>query len=167
MTLARRNACISAFVIAWLCLYAYESLRLHYLSPLVGRELPKTKFLFPPAGWIMFYEVEPKEGHAEVYGVRGRQLELIDPHTIFATRFVGYDNIRRNVLISVLSQQYAEPFCRFLRRKFRDLQYDGFVVGYAECPSVTEQPPRVVRQALYECPAAVVEDGSLPPRHQQ
>ena len=162
MTTAQRNAWISACVIAWLSLFCYETLRLNYLSPLVGRELPKTKFLFPPAGWIMFYEVGPREGHVEVYGAHGRTLERIDAHDIFATRWLLYDNIHRNVMVSVLSRPDAEPFCRFLRRKFRDLGYDGFVVAYAECPDVTERPQRWFRQAAYECPGAVVEDGSAP-----
>ena len=145
-----RNGCITIFVVAWLCLYSYETLRLNYLSPLVGHELPKTKFLFPPAGWIMFYEVGEQEGHVEVYGVRDRRPELIDPHRIFATRWVGYDNIHRNVMLTVLSRAYAEPFCRFLRRKFPD--YDGLIVAYAETPSVVERPQRIFRQVIYQCP---------------
>lgn len=145
-----RNRCITLFVLAWLLLYSYETLRLHYLSPLVGRELPKTPLLFPPAGWIMFYAVGEREGHVEVYGLRNRRPELIDPHRIFATRWVGYDNIRRNILITVLSRAYAPSFCRFLRRKFP--AYEGFLVAYAETPSVTERPPRVFRQVMYQCP---------------
>ena len=147
---AIRDACITFFVAAWLLLYSYETLRLNYLSPLFHRELPKTKFLFPPAGWIMFYEVGEREGHVEVYGLRDRRPELIDPHRIFATRWLGYDNIHRNVMISVLSRAYAESFCRFLRRKFPD--YDGFIVAYAETPSVVEQPQRVFREVMYQCP---------------
>ena len=146
---SRRNTWITLCVIAWLGLFYYETLRLSYLSPLVGRELPKTKFLFPPAGWIMFYEVGAQEGHIEVYGLADGRPELIDPHRIFATRWLGYDNIRRNVLISVLSSPYEPAFCAFLQRKFP--AYAGFVVAYAETPSVVEHPPRVFRQAAYQC----------------
>ncbi len=146
-----RHLCITAFVVVWLCLFCYETLRLNYLSPLVGRELPKTKFLFPPAGWIMFYEVGEQEGHVEVYGLRPQEPPvLIDPHAIFATRWLGYDNIRRNVLVSVLSPAYAEPFCRFLKRKFP--VEDGFLVAYAETPSVMERPRRTFRKVIYQCP---------------
>ena len=150
MSTKLRNALIITFTILWSLLFHYESLRLRYLIPLFGRELPKCKFLFPPAGWIMFYEVDEREGHVEVYGVRNRQPELIDPHRIFATRWAGYDNIRRNIMITVLSRAYAESFCRFLRWKFPD--YDGFVVAYAETPSVVERPRRVFRQVVYQCP---------------
>ncbi len=145
-----RHTCITLFVIAWLGLFYYETLRLNYLSPFVGRELPKTKFLFPPAGWIMFYEVGEQEGHVEVYGMQGSRPELIDPHRIFATRWIGYDNIRRNVLLSVLSPPYVTSFCDFLQRKFPE--YQGFVIAYADTPSVMEHPPRVFRQAVYQCP---------------
>ena len=145
-----RNTCITAFVIAWLLLFYYETLRLNYLSPLGHRELPKTPLLFPPAGWIMFYEVGEQEGHVEVYGLQQQHPVLIDPHAIFATRWIGYDNIRRNVLVSVLSPAYADPFCRFLRRKFS--AYDGFVIVYAETPSVMETPQRTFRQVAYQCP---------------
>jgi len=97
------NVLITGFVIAWTLLFHYESLRANYLRPLLQRELPKCPLLFPPAGWIMFYEIEPAYGFAEVYGLRGTNREQIDPHAIFSTRAVGYDNIHRNVLVGVLS----------------------------------------------------------------
>ena len=150
MTLRKRNVWIGLFVIAWIAVFHYETLRLNYLSPLFGRELPKLKFLYPPAGWIMFFNVDRSYGFAEVYGLAGGRPSLIDPHRIFATRFVGYDNIHRNVLISVLSSRAAPGFCRYLGRKFP--AYDGFLVVYAVYPDLINQPQAIQRQAAYRCP---------------
>lgn len=136
-------------MIVWLVVFHYESLRYRYLSPMVGHELPKLKLLFPPAGWIMFYNVDASYGSAEVYGIRGGQPTLIDPHRIFATRFVWYDNIRRNILISVLSAPYGPAFCRYLRRKCPE--YEEFAVVYAQRPDVVRSPDRVVRKVVYRC----------------
>ncbi len=147
---ATRNLWISLFVVAWVGLFHYESLRLRYLSPLAGRELPKMKFLYPPAGWIMFFNVDKSYGFAEVYGVQRGQTLFLDPHAIFGTRFVWYDNIRRNVLVSVISEHAAPQFCRYLRRKFP--QYARFAVVYAMYPDVADQPDRVLRQVAYQCP---------------
>lgn len=145
-----RHTWISLFVIAWIGLFHYETLRLSYLSPLVGRELPKLKFLYPPAGWIMFFQVDRAYGMAEVYGIRDGEPILIDPHAIFATRFVWYDNIRRNVLVSVLSPHDAPRFCRYLARKFPE--YDAFAVAYAVYPDVVERPGEKLYRLAYRCP---------------
>ena len=162
----RRNAWISAFVIVWIAVFHYETLRLSYLSPLAlrlrsalappgaeglaGRQLPKLKFLYPPAGWIMFFNVNRSYGFAEVYGVSGTQPVLMDSHRIFGTRFVGYDNIHRNVLVSVLSAQDAPSFCRYLGRKFPE--YDGFAVVYRVYPDVVNRPDETLAQVAYRCP---------------
>ena len=151
MTIARRNAVISVFVVVWIAVFHYETLRANYLSPLAGRDLPKLKFLYPPAGWIMFFNVDRAYGMAEVYGLRpGEEPALIDPHRIFETRFVGYDNIRRNVLIATLSPQRAQDFCAFLQRKFP--AYDRFAVVYALYPDLVDEPRRILRQVAYQCP---------------
>ena len=152
-----RNAWISLFTAVWIAVFHYETLRLNYLSPLVlrlssgqvGRELPKLKFLYPPAGWIMFFNVDRRYGFAEVYSVSGDRPARIDPHEIFSTRFVGYDNIHRNVLISVLSRRSAPAFCRYLDRKFP--HEDSFLVVYAEYPDLVDQPQRVERRLAYRC----------------
>ena len=149
MKMARRNRWITVFVILWLLVFHYESLRYSYLQPLFHRELPKVPLLFPPAGWIMFYRVDASEGRAEVYGVRDGIPELLDPHRIFATRFIWYDNIRRNVLVSVLEPGVGPDFCRLLRRKFPE--YPEFIVAYLEYPDVTEHPPRALRRPVYRC----------------
>ncbi len=144
-----RKRAMSLFVIAWLLVFHYETVRYHYLSPLFHRELPKLPLLFPPAGWIMFFRVDETEGRAEVYGLQRGQPVLIDPHNIFTTRFVGYDNIRRNVLVSVLYREQARDFCRFLWRKFPE--YEGFLVTYLEYPSVIEHPHQPRRALAYRC----------------
>ncbi len=148
-----RDGIITVFVIAWLILFYYESMRYNYLSPLAGRELPKFKFLFPPAGWIMFFQVDESEGRAEVYGIResihGRKVELIDPHRIFENHWIGYDNIRRNVLISVLHPSRADSFCHYLKRKFP--QYERFAVTEAIYPSSIKYPEKKILQLAYAC----------------
>ncbi|MBI3320140.1 MAG: hypothetical protein HYZ89_06095 [Candidatus Omnitrophica bacterium] len=154
----RRNVWITSFVILWIAVFHYETFRLNYLSPLVlrlrsgqaGRELPKLKFLYPPAGWIMFFNVDRSYGFAEVYGLSAGHPTLLDPHAIFETRFLGYDNIHRNVLISVLSPHAAPRFCRYLQRKFP--QYDAFRVVYAVYPDLVNRPDEIQRQVLYQCP---------------
>ena len=151
MTRSRRDLAISLFVAAWIAVFQYETLRLNYLSPLAGgRQLPKVKFLYPPAGWIMFYSVDRSYGFAEVYGVRrGGRPELIDPHAIFPIRNVLYDNIHRNVMVGVLSSSASRPFCGVLRRKFS--QYDRFAVVYAMYPDLVSTPDRILRQVQYQC----------------
>lgn len=149
--MTRRNAWISLFVVLWSLLFHYESLRYNYLNRWTGADLPKVKFLYPPAGWIMFFQVGEGDGRAEVYGRKGSDGELIDPHRIFATRWVGYDNIRRNVLITVLSPHYQGDFCRYLQRKFPE--YEGFLVMEAYTPSVSKQPDQVLRRLAYRCSA--------------
>ena len=146
----RRSLPISWFVICWTLLFQYETLRANYLSPLFKRELPKTALLFPPAGWIMFFNVDRSYGFAEVYGMlpNGQPVTL-DPHELFRTKAVGYDNIHRNVLIGVLDQYRAPAFCRYLKRKFPS--YDDFLVAYAEYPDVVETPNRILRQPVYRC----------------
>ncbi len=146
--LLKRNTRVSVFVIVWIAVFHYETLRANYLSPFVGHPLPKLPFLYPPAGWIMFFNVGPPYGMAEVYGVRHGQRTLIDPHEIFRTRFVWYDDVRRNVLVSVLSADVGPSFCRYLYRKFPD--FEQFLVVYAAYEHVvTQQEPQ--RYVAYQC----------------
>ena len=148
--LLRRNTLITVFVACWLLLFQYETLRASYLSPLAKHRLPKFPLLFPPAGWIMFFNVDKSYGFAEVYGVKAGAPVLLDPHAVFATKAVGYDNIHRNVLISVLYRDRVQDFCRHLRRKFPD--DDAFAVVYAEYPDFVNAPDRIRRQVAYHCP---------------
>ena len=149
MILRRHDRAITWFVICWSLVFFYETFRASYLSPLFGRQLPKLPLLFPPAGWIMFFNVDRSYGFAEVYGTRNGQRTLLDPHDIFSTKAVGYDNIHRNMLVGVLSQHEAQPFCRYLMRKFP--AYDEFLVVYAQYPDVANQPDTVYRQVAYRC----------------
>ena len=144
-----RNVIISIFVVVWLLVFYYESSRFFFLEPLLHRPLPKVKFLFPPAGWIMFYSVEDDFGHVEVFGVKDDHSQPIDPHQILQTRAIGYDNIHRNALISVASRNLSQPFCAFLQRKFPE--FDNFMITYVNYPSLTK--PSIIRQqrVLYEC----------------
>jgi hypothetical protein len=146
----RRDALITAFVIVWTLVFQYETLRANYLSPLAGRQLPKLALLFPPAGWIMFFNVDASYGFAEVYGVRNGAPTKLDPHDIFKTKALGYDNIRRNVLVTVLYRDHAEAFCRFLDRTFP--QYDSFAVLYGQYPDLVKTPDRFLYQVAYRCP---------------
>ena len=145
-----RRIWISCFVVCWIGLFHYETLRLNYLSPLLGRELPKTKFLFPPAGWIMFFNITPSYGFAEVYGFKDGRPTLIDPHRIFATRFVWYDNIRRNVMVGVLSPNRGQAFCGYLRRKFPE--YQRFAVVYRQYADLIGHPDDAQGAVVYQCP---------------
>lgn len=140
---------ISGFVISWLAVFHYESSRLLYLEPFFKRPLPKVKFLFPPAGWIMFYQVGEEHSQAQVYGIQHDKPVLIDPHRIFETRWVGYDNIRRNVLLSVLDPSNAPDFCPYLKRKFPE--FGKFVVAYAVWPSVIENANETYYKPVYSC----------------
>ena len=140
---------ITIFVIVWLVVFGYESFRLHYLSPLARHPLPKVKLLFPPAGWIMFYAVDASYGFGEVYGVKDRQTTPLDPHQIFRTHAIGYDNIRRNVLVGVLNSAYGPTFCRYLRWKFP--QYTAFIVLEEAFPDVVLTPTRRLGRVAYTC----------------
>ncbi len=140
---------ISIFVVAWLLLFHYESLRYNYLNHWFGIELPKTKFLFPPAGWIMFFAIEDSTGAAEVWGVKGDQIENIDPHKIYATRWLGYDNIHRGILTHALNPYCGKAFCNYLQRKFP--QYDNFAIVQVYYPSVSKEPSKKFYQVIYKC----------------
>lgn len=146
-----RKFLISVFVVFWILLFHYESLRAFYLSPVFGRQLPKWPLLFPPAGWIMFYEVGNSWSTAEVYGLKDESVpERIDPHRIFETRFVGFDNIRRNIMVNVLDGRRGRDFCAFLQRKFP--HYSDFLVVHVGLPAlVPKSAQRKVYQPLYQC----------------
>lgn len=145
-----RNVSITIFVILWTVLFHYESTRYFYLEPFFRKPLPQMKFLFPPAGWIMFFNVDDNYGFVEVYGLKDKSLYLIDPHDIFRTRTIGFDNIRRNILSSVADPSAAKPFCSFLKWRFP--QYQGFAVTASYYPSLTKQPGHFQQQLRYECP---------------
>ena len=144
-----RNVGISIFVVLWLCVFHYESLRAFYLNSLFKRELPKVKFLFPPAGWIMFYNVDERFSAVEVYGVKDGQPQLIDPHRILQMRPIGYDNIHRGAMFAFISMRAQSQACAYLQRKFG--YFEKFFVAYVEYPSVTTHPLKEMRQIVYQC----------------
>ncbi|MBI4368851.1 MAG: hypothetical protein HY547_01330 [Elusimicrobia bacterium] len=141
---------ISLFVIAWAGLFHYESLRQNYLNPWLGRALPKIKFLYPPAGWIMFFRVDDSFGTAEVYGIKGNETHWIDPHRIFKTRWLGYDNIHRNIMSTLLNPSYAPQLCPFFKRKFPD--YESFAMVESGYPSISKEPNRKLQRLILRCP---------------
>ena len=143
-----RNTCITIFTILWVLVFHYESTRHFYLNPFFKKELPKLKFLFPPAGWIMFYQVDDTAGYAEVYGVKDGKPQRIDPHDIIETRTIGYDNIHRNILSGVLYRERQASFSRFLKRKFP--YFDSFLVTYVQYPSLTKTPNKKIEQVVYQ-----------------
>ena len=149
MTDRRRNIWITIFVIFWMYLFHYESLRYFYLNPYFKRDLPKFKFLFPPAGWIMFFNVNDNYGFVEVYGVKEDKSQLIDPHDIFRTRTIGFDNIHRNILSEVSSPERSKDFCRFLH--YRYPYFDKFAVVLVYYPSLTKEPYKRLQQLQYQC----------------
>ena len=149
MNIQLRNKLISIFVIIWLAVFYYESTCGYYLQPLLKRELPRMKFLFPPAGWIMFYNIGDNFSYAEVYGVKDGAPQLIDPHQILQTRAIGYDNINRNALITVLTSGMSDAFCPFLKRKFP--YFEKFLVTYVEYPHLAEQSMERTQTVVYTC----------------
>ena len=144
-----RNTAISIFVVLWLFIFHYESTRHFYLSALAKRDLPKFKFLFPPAGWIMFFNVDETYSYVEVYGKMGESVHLIDPHDIFRTRAFGFDNIHRNILSNVGSRYHAAAFCQYLA--WRLPSYENFVVMTVYYPSLVKEPYRRRQEVLYRC----------------
>jgi len=145
-----RNCLISLFVIVWSCAFHYESVRHFYLNPLFEKTLPKVKFLFPPAGWIMFFQVNPQFGFFEVYGKKGKTNHLIDPHDIFRTRTIMFDNIHRGILGSVDNNRWAaQSFCRFLHYRFPF--FDDFIITSWYYPDVTKEYFERYQQIQYQC----------------
>ena len=149
MNIQWRNKLISIFVVIWLSVFYYESTCYYYLQPFFKHELPRLKFLFPPAGWIMFYSIGDNFGYAEIYGVKNGNHQLIDPHQILQTRAIGYDNINRNALATVLTPSMSDSFCPFLKRKFP--YFEKFLVTYVEYPRLTEEPLKRTQTVVYTC----------------
>ncbi|MBI4348739.1 MAG: hypothetical protein HY553_18010 [Elusimicrobia bacterium] len=149
-----KRAFLRLFIVAWLALFVYETLRAFQLAPVAARlagrpvDLPKLPLLFPPAGWIMFYEVGDTAGGLEVYGVSKTTATLIDPHRVFATRYVGFDNIRRGMLYAAAGRPW--DFCNFLRRKFPEYP-DFSVVRYQYQDLGGENPSGRLQAPLYSC----------------
>lgn len=144
-----RNRFITIFVILWCVAFHYESVRHFYLDPLFDRRLPKIQFLFPPAGWIMFYRVDNAYGHIRIFGTKDDQNYEIDPHEIFRVRTIGYDNIHRGVISSAASKRNGRAFCQQLTKRFNE--FEDFKIIYAYYPDFVKEPNRNYQQLLYGC----------------
>lgn len=97
----------------------------------------------------MFYNIGDNFGYTEVYGIKDGIPQLIDPHDILQTRAIGYDNINRNALITVLTPGMSDSFCPFLKRKFP--YYDKFSVNYVQYPHLVQQPLERTMTEVYSC----------------
>lgn len=144
-----RNIAITIFVILWSLVFHYESIRHFYLNPLLGHALPKIKFLFPPAGWIMFYRVDESYGNIRVFGYKEGKNYEIDPHEIFRVRTIGFDNIHRGVIGSAASQRNSRAFCAHLNKRFDD--FEDFRIIYEHYPHFVAEPNERYQQMLYNC----------------
>lgn len=113
------------------------------------QKLPKVKFLFPPIGWIMFYSIGDSFGHRQVYGVKKDRLQLIDPHDIFRTRTIMFDNIHRGILTSASSPVHARQFCRFLEYRFP--YFDNFMIVTEYYPEMCTEPYKKLEKVEYKC----------------
>ena len=145
-----RNIFISIFVALWLCVFHYESIRYYYLQPHFHTPLPKLKFLFPPAGWIMFYNVDDRTGYAQVYGLRKGAVQLIDPHEIIRTRFIGFDMVHRNVLSEVLLPGVRKDFCNALQKQFPE--FEKFIITAVDYLSLIRSRFERTETPVYQCP---------------
>ena len=146
-----RNVFITVFVILWTAAFHYESIRFFYLERWAGHSLPKIKFLFPPAGWIMFFNVDESYGHVQVFGLKDDKIFEIDPHDIFRVRTIGFDNIHRGVIGAAASRHNRPAFCRHLSKAFPE--FDQFKVISTYYPSFVSQPLDKYNQLLYTCTA--------------
>jgi len=144
-----RNTIISLFVILWLGVFHYESVRYFYLQPHFDKPLYKVKYLFPPAGWIMFFRVGSGFGYSEVLGVKNKISQIIDPHDIFRTRSIMFDNIHRGILGSAADKSRARPFCRYLNYRFP--YFDSFMVTVVYYPSMIDEPYKRLQEIRYQC----------------
>lgn len=144
-----RNSFIVLFSILWLLAFHYESIRYFYLQPFSKSPLYKVKFLFPPAGWIMFFNVGPASGDIQIYGTKGNYKQLIDPHDIFRTRTIAFDNIHRGIVGGIAGERKRPETCRYLFWKFPGFDY--FDIHYVDYPDVTQGPYIRREVVLFRC----------------
>ena len=101
----------------------------------------------------MFYNVGDNYATVEVYGIKDNIPSLIDPHDIFRTRTIGFDNIHRGIMGAAASPNSAGQFCKFLQRRFP--YYDRFAINWIEYPSLTKEPYQTTQNVVYQCVAHV------------
>ena len=146
----QRNACITIFVILWCLAFHYESVRHFYLEPFFHRSLFKVPFLFPPAGWIMFYQVDETYSHIRIFGFKNGQNYEIDPHEVFRVRTIGFDNIHRGVIGAAASEKNQDAFCKQLFTRFKN-NFERFSILYEYYPSFVTDPYKRYQQVFYSC----------------
>lgn len=144
-----RNSFITVFVIIWTLFFHYQSTRAFYLEHWLGKPLPAVRWLFPPAGWIMFYHIDNRAGNINVYGVKKNDTKLIDPHDIFRVRTIGYDNFHRGIMFTVAMKHNRRQFCSFMFRRFP--YFDRFIVEYEEFPDIAKERYMRNSHILYNC----------------
>ncbi len=144
-----RNRAITIFVVFWLLIFFSETTRFYYRNTNVMQVIPKIKFLFPPLGWIMFWNIDDQFSCVEVFGEKDGTEQLVDPHDIFRTRTIGYDNIQRGILGTATYPDNYRRFCNFLF--FRFPYFDKFTVTLVNYPEMSELPYKARRAVLYQC----------------
>ncbi len=104
----------------------------------------------------MFFNVDEQFSRTQVYGLKSLPQnpnqyvpQEIEPHVIFRTRTIGFDNIHRNIMSTVIMEMNQRPFCRYLKMKFP--YYDNFVVILVRYPNVVKTPMEHTQQVVYQC----------------
>ena len=97
----------------------------------------------------MFYQVGPSAGFYEIYGIKDKRPQLIDPHDIFRTRTIGYDNLHRGIMGGAAHPRRGRDFCRFLRYRFP--YFDEFIVAGAYYPKPSKNAYERHDKVQYKC----------------
>ena len=162
-----RDQFISIFVVIWLLVFMYNTARHFLLRPLWTKffpqsaiEFPINKFLFPPAGPIMFYNVDDSFGSFRVSGIKDGQLYELNPHQVVLNRTLFYDNIHRGVLGVVAARESIPDFCRMMVRRFPE--FDDIAVGIRQYPSLIRSRTLYKEGWLYRCGQFVTKEGRTP-----
>ncbi|GEM_PF-978650 len=151
-----RDRFISCFVVIWLVLFFYNNTRHMLLEPFFRKSLHNptfnlamNKFLFPPAGPIMFYDVGDAFGYHKVFGIKGGQIFELDPHQIYLSRTLFYDNVHRGVLGDIADPGNIPLFCRVMHRRMPE--FDDFAVVFRVYPSLMESRYQYRDGLRYRC----------------
>ncbi len=151
-----RDCFINYFVVIWLFLFFYYNTRSFLLEPFLRGAfrnptltLEGNKFLFPPAGPIMFYNVNSAFGHHRVLGIKNEEAFELDPHDIYLTRTFFYDNVHRGVLGEIGDLSNAPSFCYTMYRRMPE--FDDFVVTLRVYPSLTTSRYVYREKLIYHC----------------
>ncbi len=162
-----RDHFISLFVVIWLMVFMLNTTRHLLLEPFLKRSFPGfslalavNKFLFPPAGPIMFFNVDDSFGFYRVSGIKNGKLFDLNPHEVILNRTLFYDNIHRGVLGAIGDPGSVVSFCRWMHGRFPE--FDDFAVGVRQYPALKKS--RYVYQEgwLYRCRDVLPPQGGRP-----